>query len=63
MNNKQETSIKESQKLKDVELKCGWCFCGPNCIFHSYPQDGECSCGVYKHHVHCARCGHICQVG
>ena len=30
--------------------------------FYSYPQDGECSCGVHKHHVHCIH-GGIIQIG
>lgn len=30
--------------------------------FLCYPEDGKCSCGVYKHHVHCV-CGGITQVG
>lgn len=30
--------------------------------FHSYPEDGDCPCGVFKHHVHCT-CGGITQVG
>ena len=30
--------------------------------FLCYPQDGECSCGMFKHHVHCA-CGGISQIG
>ena len=24
-----------------------------DCEFNSYPQDGQCNCGVFKHHVHC----------
>jgi hypothetical protein len=31
-------------------------------VFHSYPEDGACPCGVHKHHVHCT-CGGITQVG
>jgi len=30
--------------------------------FMSYPEDGECACGVHKHHVH-NTCGAIHQVG
>jgi hypothetical protein len=43
-------------------LKSKWCDCG-NSEFHSYPEDGECKCGMYKHHVHCKNCGGIMQVG
>ena len=38
-----------------------WCDCGKE-EFLVYPEDGECSCGVHKHHVHCT-CGKIYQVG
>jgi hypothetical protein len=44
-----------------IILKPSWCNCGKD-EFLSYPKDGECSCGVYKHHVHCT-CGAISQVG
>jgi len=39
-----------------------WCKCeesSPLC----YTQDGQCPCGVFKHHVHCRNCGAISQVG
>jgi hypothetical protein len=39
-----------------------WCMCGNAAEFLCYPEDGECSCGVNKHHVHC-KCGRISQVG
>jgi hypothetical protein len=35
---------------------------GDPCTFFSYPQDGECACGVFKHHVHCQH-GFVIQVG
>jgi hypothetical protein len=45
-----------------TSLSSDWCSCGHE-VFHSYPQDGECSCGIYKHHVHCATCGCVSQIG
>jgi hypothetical protein len=39
-----------------------WCTCEES-TFGSYPQDGECNCGVHKHHVHCGTCGKISQIG
>jgi len=42
-------------------LRQEWCHC-PQSVFHSYPEDGECSCGEEKHHVHC-QCGRISQTG
>jgi len=46
-----------------VKLRSGWCECEDGeCTFHSYPADGECSCGVHKHHVH-GTCGGITQIG
>ncbi len=38
-------------------------WCDKNdCEFESYPDDGECNCGIYKHHVHCQH-GKIVQIG
>ena len=57
-----EKEISE-QKYKDYEAeKELWCECEES-TFGSYPQDGECSCGIYKHHVHCGKCGKISQIG
>lgn len=39
-----------------------WCRCDHDTGFLCYPGDGECLCGVHKHHVH-GRCGHVVQVG
>lgn len=40
-----------------------WCQCGENETFGSYPEDGECDCGIHKHHVHCGTCGKVSQIG
>ena len=45
----------------EVKLRHNWCECGKD-EFHSYPEDGQCVCGMYKHHVHCT-CGGVMQVG
>jgi hypothetical protein len=39
-----------------------WCDCDEP-EFGTYPEDGQCPCGQHKHHVHCAICGKILQVG
>ncbi|HUV65713.1 MAG TPA: DUF2958 domain-containing protein [Sedimentisphaerales bacterium] len=39
-----------------------WCGCEKS-EFGCYPEDGACTCGIYKHHVHCAKCGGVSQVG
>jgi hypothetical protein len=31
--------------------------------FGGFPANGECECGMYKHHVHCATCGGVTQIG
>lgn len=49
--------------LETRKVSADWCECGVNETFGSYPEDGECSCGVHKHHVHCGTCGRISQVG
>ena len=46
---------------KSVKLDASWCECDEP-TFNSYPEDDECICGVYKHHIHC-NCGKISQVG
>lgn len=41
-----------------------WCRCpADRQTFGSYPQNGECPCGMFKHHVHCGTCGKISQIG
>ena len=52
----------EERSFAPRALHPQWCRC-PADEFHSYPGDGECSCGVYKHHVHCSLCGGISQIG
>mgnify|MGYP006890138752 CR=1 FL=1 len=32
------------------------------CEFYSYPEDGQCHCGLHKHHVHCIH-GYVTQIG
>ena len=43
-------------------LESGWCRCEKS-EFLCYPEDGACSCGIHKHHVHCKKCGGVSQVG
>ena len=52
-----EDYLKEIQEGDKI-----WCECDEP-TFGGYPQDGQCSCGVYKHHVHCGICGKITQIG
>jgi len=44
-------------------LTSEWCTCGPDSEFLCYPDNGCCSCGTHKHHVHCKHCGGISQIG
>jgi hypothetical protein len=53
--------IRELQARNQVLLSPQWCECDFD-EFLCYPEDGECDCGVHKHHVHCT-CGKISQVG
>ena len=53
---------KETNKMKPF-LVPTWCTCDWDSEFLCYPDDGECVCGVWKHHVHCKKCGGISQVG
>ena len=62
MTNKVDTinSIKDTKRMKPY-LKQAWCECEQP-EFLCYPEDGCCTCGEYKHHVHCT-CGSISQTG
>lgn len=44
-----------------VKLVQKWCSCDEP-TFLCYPENGACSCGEWKHHVHCV-CGGISQTG
>lgn len=44
-------------------LRQEWCNCEDGGQFLCYPEDGCCTCGEYKHHVHCKGCGGIMQTG
>lgn len=58
----QTTKPQRSQtKPVPFRYKPEWCK-QKDCEFHSYPQDGQCVCGVWKHHVHCQH-GNIIQIG
>ena len=62
--NPKNVTIDIRETTKNVRAKNfsqNWCEC-ENSEFLVYTEDGECSCGVYKHHVHCT-CGKISQVG
>lgn len=52
-----DTKLKE---LKEVDKI--WCKCKEP-TFGSYPEDGQCTCGIHKHHVHCGTCGKVSQIG
>ena len=54
-------TVKNTTKMKSFLLS-EWCNCDKP-EFLCYPEDGCCTCGTYKHHVHCKNCGGIMQVG
>ena len=56
-----KTGVQATLPKMKFELKPEWCKCGKE-EFHSYPEDGKCSCGIHKHHVHC-NCGGVLQIG
>lgn len=65
-------NILTNQMVKEAEwntkLRPTWCDCNPETLkcndnFLCYPDDGECTCGIYKHHVHCRFCMGVSQVG
>jgi len=59
--------VVSDQKLSEIEehdrfVREDMCGCD-NPTFGSYPTDGQCDCGVHKHHVHCGTCEKISQIG
>lgn len=61
-------NVRDQERPKMTEaylrrlLKQEWCRCGDAGAFLCYPENGACSCGEFKHHVHCI-CGGISQTG
>lgn len=53
--------MEKLQKATKVKLTSEWCECA-NPKFLCYPDDGQCECGIHKHHVHCV-CGGLQQIG
>lgn len=57
--------IRELENVRHPKNRAGlspsWCE-REDCEFRSYPQYGECSCGLMKEHVHCQH-GYVIQVG
>lgn len=59
--------VRETAKRDKLEpmkpfLSSKWCECEKP-EFLCYPEDGECPCGIHKHHVHCSKCGSVSQIG
>ena len=48
--------------LQEEANQIDWCECD-NPDFGHYWNDGECDCGIYKHHIHCSNCGCVMQIG
>ena len=53
-----------------VRAECGpgedeivWCECDDRRETLEFWDDGECDCGVHKHHYHCRACGGVVQIG
>jgi len=57
-----KTATKTELKQYGSFLVSSGCTC-EHSEFLCYPGDGECSCGIFKHHVHCKLCGGVSQIG
>jgi len=51
------------RSLKDPRQHELWCKCGYDGMDTIFKDDGECTCGVQKHHYHCPKCLKIQQIG
>ena len=54
---------KELLELTNLKPTTKWCRCGEEEGEWIFLDDGECECGIHKHHYHCSRCGKVLQVG
>lgn len=50
-------------KVVKFKFCSNWCECSYDKGGANFFDDGECDCGVRKHHYHCPSCGGIIQVG
>lgn len=50
-----------ARELMEFEQSC--CTCEDEVPDAFYVADGQCECGIQKHHYHCRRCGKIQQIG
>lgn len=53
---------KHEQKVRKAMREI-YCLCSDGGLNPKLYNDGECSCGIHKHHWHCGRCGKITQIG
>lgn len=54
----------DAQPRWEGEARDEWCDCddaNPRDVI--YRDDGECDCGIEKHHYHCPHCGGVTQIG
>ena len=51
----------------NVKLIGTWCDCTDGGKFSDdpkfNPENGQCTCGIHKHHYHCKNCGRVIQIG
>lgn len=45
----------------EAEKNIKWCECED--LDANYVHDGECNCGIHKHHYHCRKCLLVSQIG
>ena len=53
----------ERERAELGPLTHDWCDCGYDGDEIVFRDDGECLCGIHKHHYHCAQCGGLTQIG
>lgn len=54
---------KERERAELGPLVTDWCSCGYDGDETVFRDDGDCTCGIHKHHYHCAQCGGLVQIG
>lgn len=53
----------ERERAELGPLTPEWCSCGYDGDEIVFRDDGDCTCGIHRHHYHCAQCGGLTQIG
>ena len=55
--------LTDEEKQANEDYENAWCKCGNEKGSYFTGDDGDCNCGIYKHHYHCRLCDGVTQIG